>query len=206
MKVTRMKTNNKNNKQHAYASLVLPDKTRASRKVVIDRTNKIHVYQGKDSVVDGDISTDVVHESLDDFAKKGKQTILTYHEQLIKDAIPKGQDIYLTACYVWAYFLKYGVPHLDTSPQATQSGKVSKVLSRTYTIIAISLPEVHIPNQASACLRILSDAAKDGKVTEDVARAAIAQRAPELKTRQEPWRIFQFYRPQLIKLGHLKHD
>lgn len=62
--------------------------------------------------------------------------------------------------------------------------------------------------QASVCLKILRETQtleKDA-VSEADLKAAIAARQAEIMTRQDPWRIFQYYRPLLVSKGAIKHD
>lgn len=52
-----------------------------------------------------------------------------------------------------------------------------------------------LPPQAKTVLGWIQD---EGPVSEEKLREIAAQRAEELKTKQDPWRIFQYYRPRLI--------
>ncbi len=53
--------------------------------------------------------------------------------------------------------------------------------------------------QAKTCFTIFVDCiAKKDHVTEKELRDLVEKRVSELRTRQPAWRIFQYYRPQLI--------
>lgn len=59
--------------------------------------------------------------------------------------------------------------------------------------------------QAQECLNILKEHLKDSKsITEDDFKAAIYAEQSRLKTKQDAWRIFQYYRPQLIANKYIK--
>jgi hypothetical protein len=66
---------------------------------------------------------------------------------------------------------------------------------------------IHTP-QAKVCYQILIDGVKahpEG-ITETDLKALVNTRAAEIRTRQDPWRIFQYYRPTLIKAKLVRHD
>jgi len=71
--------------------------------------------------------------------------------------------------------------------------------------LRLNLDTVKTP-QAKTCLRIMADVVHpndkgDLVCTEGELKKAITERQAELKTRQEPWRIFQYYRPRLVEQG-----
>jgi hypothetical protein len=59
-----------------------------------------------------------------------------------------------------------------------------------------------------ACLKIFEDSMDTEKhtISEKDLKDAVIKRAAELKTRQDPWRIFQYYRPQLIQAKLIRHS
>lgn len=57
-----------------------------------------------------------------------------------------------------------------------------------------------MPPQAKTCLAILEALGTD-EISEADAMKAVADRKDELRTRQDPWRIFQYYRPRLNEAG-----
>ena len=81
-----------------------------------------------------------------------------------------------------------------------------KAKDRTYTFKvtdAISVDGANMPAQMST---ILSEFMDDTDAHTEVALQAIIQQMADdsiLVTKQPPWRIFQYYRPRMIKLGFL---
>lgn len=64
-----------------------------------------------------------------------------------------------------------------------------------------------IQPQGVICARILSTASDSASISESEAFDLINNNVAALHTRQEAWRIFQYYRPRLIELGFLTvHD
>lgn len=78
--------------------------------------------------------------------------------------------------------------------------------SRVYEFIPAKY-EAKTP-QVIACVNILKSVVdpKTNKVTELKLRDAINKRSAELRTKQKPWLIFQYYRPSMVKIGFLKHN
>ncbi len=81
-----------------------------------------------------------------------------------------------------------------------------KAKDRTYTFSVADeadLVNAKIPGQMTAILREFMD---DTDAHTEVALQAIIQQMADdgiLTTKQPPWRIFQYYRPRMIKLGFL---
>jgi hypothetical protein len=67
--------------------------------------------------------------------------------------------------------------------------------------VLLGVPSKGLPPQAIVCARILSAAVDSNHIPEAEAMQLIdaAHAAGKLKTDQEPWRIFQYYRPRLIE-------
>jgi hypothetical protein len=146
--------------------------------------------------------------SLDTFLDEPKQTILAYHDNFFKVSPPKDQDLTLTAQYVWAKIISLAV---DRRPQApvNATGRKSAIGNCVYRpgqlskVDPLSEGMLKTP-QSKICLRLLRECIaanstpEDPQVTESILRQYIIDHASELKTRQDPWRIFQYYRPELI--------
>ncbi len=88
----------------------------------------------------------------------------------------------------------------------TGQPRVKKLAGRKYQLVKDDWSAISIP-QAMACLRILKDTITPGgegivgECTEDDLKAKILERQAELHTKQDPWRIFQYYRPRMIEAG-----
>jgi hypothetical protein len=99
---------------------------------------------------------------------------------------------------------------IDHTKDAKSSGKKSTLDSRVYTRVFVdgkaTTANLKTP-QAMACLKIFEESMNDKhQITEAELKAKIIERAAELKTRQDPWRIFQYYRPQLIQAKLITHN
>jgi len=145
-------------------------------------------------------------ESWDDFDEHTTdQQATDLHLEIFKVPRPqKCSKVYCTVA-IWKYWFLVGKSHIVAKQKTEAKAKAaSKTLSRAYVYLAKQV-ELGTP-QARACLKIIEDSCKDGQVTESVLKDAIIKRAAELKTRQDPWRIFQYYRPSLIAAGYIRHD
>lgn len=92
-------------------------------------------------------------------------------------------------------------------PKDPESGRKSTIGLRRYFLGKVSDVALIKTPQALACYKILVDAIGTGEsVSEADFKAQIIKRSAELKTKQDPWRIFQYYRPRLLETHHIKHD
>lgn len=143
------------------------------------------------------------------FAEMPKAQILTYHAQLFKSEPPEGQDLVTSAVYVWYKLCDIATDRTIKTPTDPISGKRSTISASTYSLGSITdvpLGLIKTP-QASACYKIFRETLDTAEsITEAKLKEAIMARAGELKTRQDPWRIFQYYRPSLIKLNVLRRQ
>lgn len=167
-----------------------------------------------------------VWANFDEFAAENKNTLLTYHENLFKAEPPKDQNLVITAEWCW-YKIASIVLNLDAfkyvSTPKTSSGRSSEILNRKYFYgeaedTAHSETGTLKTPQALASLRlfrraILEHGETTGEpgqeirhITEAALKKFVEDNAAKLKTRQEPWRIFQYYRPQLLGAKLIKHD
>lgn len=146
--------------------------------------------------------------NFEEFRKEGTQTMLAYHDELFKALPPKGQDLEITFMNTWFAMYAVATKRIPEAVPRTESGRKSTIGTRKYFLgeVKEGFADV-VTSQAKACLTIVRDAVKEsGEVTEENLKSLINQRASELKTRQDPWRIFQYYRPTLIKAKLIKHD
>lgn len=192
-----------------WANLTAPGKSEASRSVSIDMQNKIHVFANKETreKLTIEIPSQVHWDTMEAYMKVNKQTALAYHEQFIGE-IPKDADETEVKFMTWAHFVKNGEVHIAGTTASGEAERKSSLAGRLYWPCNID-GEPKTP-QAKTCLKILKDSVhKDGenkgKITEEELKRAINARAAEIRTRQDPWRIFQYYRPTLVKAGFIKH-
>lgn len=146
-------------------------------------------------------------DNFDAFEKEvNMQTALTYHENLFGVSPPKDQDLIFTKINVWhkmcmtvknkAFANETGTP---TDPV---SNRKSTILTCIYSTGEITEGTADVKTyQALKCLELFRAClAKEGteEVTEGILKQYVIDNAAILKTRQDPWRIFQYYRPTLI--------
>lgn len=191
-----------------YELLSAPTAKTAARKVIVSGDKTIHLFPDKDSIVPATIDIDMEFKNFDDFLARGKQTILHWHHTLFGVEADKKQDLMATALYVWAYFTKNGTPHLpDTNVVTGEKVRKSSIAGRMYTFGPTREVPEKLPPQAKTCYKIFTDCTGEtNTVSEEFLKNEITRRAAELKTKQDPWRIFQYYRPQLIAAKLIKHD
>lgn len=151
-------------------------------------------------------------EGIGTFLDLNKQTILAYHEHVFKETPDKRQDLTLTAQYCWAKIITLAIDRRANKVPVSASGRKSTIGLCEYRKGSVDVANLKTP-QANACLRLFlavlttekatvtTDA--EGKeidrfVTEEVLKQYVIDHAAELHTKQDPWRIFQYYRPILI--------
>jgi hypothetical protein len=94
----------------------------------------------------------------------------------------------------------------DRTEKPVKEGSSPKLTNRTYTRLTNADAKITTP-QAKTCLEIIDQArGEEETISEAKLKEAFANKGAELKTRQLPWRIFQYYRPLLISQKVLKHD
>jgi hypothetical protein len=197
-----------------YLSLTPPNKERSLRKVIIDVTGKVYSFKNESVPVPPEIEPDIIFKNFDDFSSRNEQTILTFHANIFKSEPPKKQRIIQTALMVWAHWIGVGSKPIlvNVDPETGEKKRESTILKRLYKPGEMLLKQgtAACPiktRQALVCLQIFVDALGDKpSITEEDLRRHVETRAAEIKTKQDPWRIFQYYRPNLIKGGMLRHD
>jgi len=146
-------------------------------------------------------------EGFNAFVDENKQTILTYHENLFKCNADKEQLIEVTAQYCWAKIISIAVDRRTTQVPVSTSGRKSTIGLCEYRAGTETGDGQLKTPQAKACLKLFREVLNSDKatvtetdrfVTEAILRQYIIDHAGELKTKQDPWRIFQYYRPNLI--------
>lgn len=102
--------------------------------------------------------------------------------------------------------------HAAQKKQDTAHTREGKLSGRKYVLVKLTdlgqlrtreQAEAALPPQAKKCLEIMRElCGESGEVTEERMRNTIIERADELHTRQDPWRIFQYYRARMIEEHH----
>lgn len=194
-----------------YQELTRPNKASASHKVLLLADRSIHGLKDSASPIPTGIPADTIDmefKSLDDLMSRQPSVIDALHAEYLKCEPPKGQGSPLTACYLWAYWLKNCTPHMEGHRADGTKERKSTISTRLYSRGPADPKTTPLNTpQAKKCLEIFTELiGTSPSVTEEILKAKIYERAAELKTRQDPWRIFQYYRPQLIQAKLLKHD
>lgn len=163
--------------------------------------SKSHVHIIKEAIQKG-------WDGVSAFTDENKQTLLAYHENLFKCNPPEGQDLTITAAYCWAKILTLTVDRRSSNVPISATGRKSTIGLCEYRIGSITEGDGGLKTpQAKASLHLFrqclaaseSGTPEDRFITEEVLRKYIEDHASELHTRQDPWRIFQYYRPNLIQ-------
>ena len=146
---------------------------------------------------------DTIHKTyqgFNAFAEAPKNEILTYHANLFNTEPPKGQDITFTAVYVWNKLLATATADLSTRVPVNTTGRKSTIGLCEYRLGEnADKPNLLKTPQANTCLKLFKEAInKKEVILEADLHQYIIDHASELHTRQDPWRIFQYYRPELI--------
>lgn len=133
-----------------------------------------------------------------------EQTALTYHENLFHAPPPKGQELITTKLHVWHKLcsqVKNNLTDKTGTPKDPVTNRKSTILNCTYHHGEIKEGTADIKTyQALKSLELFRQCIGDREsVTEGELKQYVIDHAEILKTKQDPWRIFQYYRPALIK-------
>jgi hypothetical protein len=118
---------------------------------------------------------------------------------------------------VWMRLCETAVQRLDEPTAGGNTGAkrtAHKLADRKYEVVKKDIPaDVKLPPQAKTCMAFFAEKmAKAGhddakgifEISEKEFNEYVVEQAERLKTRQDPWRIFQYYRPQLIQGGFIR--
>ena len=192
-----------------YDNLAAPSKTVAARMVIIDDAGQVHVLPSNESRVPLDVIIDTQFKDMDDFMKRGAGTIRAYHAKFLGAEIPKGVEVEQAAFMTWAWFVKNGKPILDGTVKAETGEKERKssIGECLYMRGESKDSTVIVTAQAKVCWSLFERCIEARPhVKEAELRQFVEANAAELKTKQDPWRIFQYYRPKLIEAKLLRRQ
>lgn len=136
--------------------------------------------------------------------KVNEQTALAYHESVFGKNPPEKQELITTKLMVWHKLCttaKNNLTNQTGTPKDPETGRKSTILTSVYSRGEITEGTADIKTyQALKSLELFRDCIGDREeVTEGELKQYVIDHAEILKTRQDPWRIFQYYRPALIK-------
>lgn len=119
---------------------------------------------------------------------------------------------------VWIQLCKTAANRL-TEVRADGRKTPAKLQNRRYELVKTDVPpEMKMPPQSKTCLEFLAELCKNDtayqaldtesrgiwSISEEAFNKYVIDNAARLRTRQDPWRIFQYYRPELIKAGFIR--
>lgn len=196
-----------------YAELPV-ENTCQSYCLVQDKQGARFVFKSKSHCTIVQAGIEHCWSGFDDFADRCTVVeCLAYHEKLFgtaeihKALEDKDSGYLMLKLAVWKGLCMTANQRLEKAvriDEKTGAPVGRKLANRSYVLAKTDFAAVTIP-QAKACLNILKDVVVDENgvltVKEDDLKKAVVARQDELKTRQDPWRIFQYYRPQLIAAG-----
>lgn len=135
----------------------------------------------------------------EDFSDCSFNTIRSLAMQF-KVEFPTAKNKTEASLIVWAKMCEVGTP----SYMVATTKKKGKLVNRVYRRAVLTPREEKMRGdanalcpQAKACLDIFMSAGLD-EIPEARMRQIVEEQADKLRTRQDPWRIWQYYRPQLI--------
>jgi hypothetical protein len=190
-----------------YQTLTAPTKESAGRKVIVAADRSIHALKDATVPIPPGITVDMEFTNFDDLTCRQQSVIESLHLEFIGCEPPEKQSKMTTALYLWAWFVKNATPHLENIATDGTRARKSTISTRCYSRGAVDTSPENLTPQAKVCLTIFIELIGDAQsVAEGDLRRKVEERAAELKTKQDPWRIFQYYRPTLIALKLIKHD
>lgn len=203
------KSNAKQNTPEIYVGLV-EDAKNNNICLMEDNENRFSIFNSK-AQLEGLTSYEAlikptifkVWANFNDFADTvNEQTTLAYHEQLFKANPPKKQDLITTKLHVWHKLIASAKNSMvSDTPKDPVTQRKSTITTRKYVPGDVKEGSADIKTyQALKSLELFRECLGEQEfVSEGVLKQYVIDHAAVLKTRQDPWRIFQYYRPQLIK-------
>lgn len=159
-----------------------------------------------------------VYDNFDAFLKEDDQRVASLYATAFGEEPSQAllKDMVELRVMVWMQLCKTALNRLDN---VEKKNRVAKLQDRKYEVIKLDVdPSTKMPPQSRTCLTFFAELmAADTKyqatpveergvfeVSEKVFNEYVVANADRLKTRQDPWRIFQYYRPSLIKDGYIR--
>lgn len=194
--------------------------------IVVDKQGQVFRFDSKSQVtiVKQGIHKQWDHfNQFDDDMDKNHAEFMRLHDQVFRATVPRDTDVIEARVYLWKALLRGSNDRrLSASmgkDQVMVDGRKSTIATSRYFLGPLANDQSAINGiktpQARACFRILCEALAKVKqdmqsksqdldevhvpsISEAELRKIIVERAGELHTRQDPWRIFQYYRPVLM--------
>lgn len=190
--------------------------------VLNKETHKWIKYRPNSFITLMDKSIGATHHGWTEFAdSRDTASFHDLHVSLFKKPPAKSLTKDDISLYCWAHIVTNATDRLDLKSteelqkkkSGVRGGPRTSLLGRKYRLKdpVGSGETLAMPPQAMVCLSILKDAliaVDDDQITEKELQDAVVEAAKtgRLVTRQDPWRIFQYYRPELMKAHLIAHD
>lgn len=210
-------------KQTSYESnkLSTEQKKNYTRSLVLSQDGMWYLFANELNAGTRIMNPRDLFKSWDDFSTRVKDTerLEMLHQQLFdgKPTAKELKDRVELSIKVWMRLCETATSRLDEASPGSNTGAkrtAHKLADRRYEVVKFEVPaDVKLPPQAKTCMAFFAEMAKtaghdDTKGIFDVPEkdfnAYVVANAERLKTRQDPWRIFQYYRPQLIQGGFIR--
>ena len=210
-------------KEVSYASnkLTADQKKNYTRSLVLSQDGIWYLFKDEVNAGTRIMNPRDLFKSWEDFSARMKESdrLAILHQQCfdkqptakeLKDPIELTVKVWMRLCETAVQRLDEDTPGANTGAKRTSA----KLADRRYEVVNFTIPaEVKMPPQARTCMEFFKElAAKIGhddakgvfEVSEKAFNEYVVANAERLKTRQDPWRIFQYYRPQLIQGGYIR--
>jgi len=178
------------------------NRQQADHVVVIDKHRQVFVFSRPEAV--HIIKDAIIHrfnkwEEIDGLPK---QTLIEVYEIICKKKPEIGMSYVDVSVKAWLTALREGVDRTDASLRVKADGSTSPrpLGERRYKVTDKPCPSSLVLQARLVHAILKRDAVM--WIDEESLKSIIA--SSDLKTRQDPWRIFQYYRPTLVKCGLLE--
>lgn len=177
--------------------------------LVFDKHGQIFRFKSPSHNHIVEAGVDRVVNGFDKFSDLPSGELIGFHVLTFGAEPPAKQDLVMTALAAWKSLCAKAHDRRErpvAKDHETGEPKSGKLSARKYILVTADEADVKT-YQELVCLRIIAQSVSEEthesqlvrSVREDVLRETIIRRADELKTKQDPWRIFQYYRPRLIE-------
>jgi hypothetical protein len=212
----------KNIKSNPYANLNMDNKN-LKLCLAWDTEGHIFKFDSRSHVHLTTANTTAIYASWEEFSNDPAWTeerIRAKHVELFGSDWPKKSNKLEASTKIWHMWVSKAEDRIKTSPSnpvnqvqvnpdgTTKASRKSTIGARVYTFLGRPAGATLKTPQAMACLKIVEESvdATTKTITEENLKAIVYTRSAELRTKQDAWRIFQYYRPQLIAGKFLKHN
>jgi hypothetical protein len=154
---------------------------------------------------------EAIYPDFNAFADKAElKWVLDQHTKIFGKLPHSKQDALITRLALWKALCSKSHDRTEKPvavDKETGEPKTGKLAARRYILVTADESDVKT-YQELVCLRIVASESTEENgeksIKEDTLKEAVYRRQTELKTKQDAWRIFQYYRPRLIEKKKLR--